>query len=119
MTTQIETREREIVVVEDARIRPMMGLDIHEALPSAQFPYSQVDPFIPVHEGVVPISEERASMDTKHPHRGFDNRWYLLAGAATTGHSTGPGGALERARLQTGSDLAINCATHGWNLRGR
>jgi len=30
MTTQIETREREIVVVEDARIRPMMGLDIHE-----------------------------------------------------------------------------------------
>src|SRR6266508_3932828 len=107
MTTQIQTGEREIVLVEDARIRPMMGLDILETLPSARIPYSLVDPFILVHEGVVPITPEWASLDTKHPHRGFDNLWYLIAGAASTGHSTGPDGAMERARLQTGSLLKL------------
>src|SRR5215203_7256614 len=104
MSTQIETGEREVVLLEDAHIRPMMGLDVLEPLPSRTIPYPQVDPFILIHEAVVPITEERASMDTKHPHRGFDNLWYLLAGEASTGHSTGPGGAMERARLQTGSE---------------
>jgi redox-sensitive bicupin YhaK (pirin superfamily) len=118
MTTQIETGEREIVLVEDARIRPMMGLDILETLPSARIPYSLVDPFILVHEGVVPITEERASLDTKHPHRGFDNLWYLLAGAASTGHSTGPGGAMERARLQTGSLLKLRTGRGVWHAEG-
>jgi redox-sensitive bicupin YhaK (pirin superfamily) len=61
MATQIETGEREIVLVEDAHIRPMMGLDILEPLPSRTIPYAQVDPFILVHEAVVPITEERAS----------------------------------------------------------
>ena len=42
-------------------------------------------------------------VDTKHPHRGFDNLWYVIEGSASTGHSTGPGGAMERARLS--SDL--------------
>ena len=98
MSTQIETREREVDLLEDAHIRPMMGLDVLEPLPSRTIPYAQVDPFILVHEAVAPITEERASMDTKHPHRGFDNLWYLLAGEASTGHSTGPGGAMERAR---------------------
>jgi hypothetical protein len=97
MTTQIETGEREVVLLEDAHIRPMMGLDVLEPLPSWSIPYSRVDPFILVHGAVVPITEERASMDSRHPHRGFDNLWYLLAGEASTGHSTGPGGAMERA----------------------
>ena len=81
MTTQIETVEREIALVEDARIRPVMGLDVLEPLPSRRIPYSMVDPFILVHEAVVPITEERASMNTRHPHRGFDNLWYVVAGA--------------------------------------
>ena len=38
-------------------------------------------------------------VDTKHPHRGFDNLWYVIEGSASTGHSTGPDGAIERARL--------------------
>jgi hypothetical protein len=118
MTTQIETGEREIVLVEDARIRPMMGLDILETLPSARIPYSLVDPFILVHEGVVPITPERASLDTKHPHRGFDNLWYLVAGEASTGHSTGPGGAMERARLQTGSLLKLRTGRGVWHAEG-
>ena len=54
MATKIDTSEREVVLVEDAHIRPMMGLEILEPLPSAHIPYSQVDPFILVHEGVVP-----------------------------------------------------------------
>jgi hypothetical protein len=62
---------------QDAHIRPMMDLDVLEPLPSRTIPYAQVDPFILVHEAVVPITEERASLDTKHPHRGFDNLWYL------------------------------------------
>ena len=50
----------------------------------------------------MPINPERAKLDTTHPHRGFDNLWYIVAGSASTGHSTGPGGAFERARLETG-----------------
>src|SRR2546425_11476012 len=84
MNTQVETAGREIVLVEDAHIRPMMGLEILEPLPSAQIPYSLVDPFIMVHEAVVPITPERAGLDTEHPHRGFDNLWYLVAGSAST-----------------------------------
>ena len=118
MTTQIETGEREIVLVEDARIRPMMGLDILETLPSGRIPYSLVDPFILVHEGVVPITPERASLDTKHSHRGFDNLWYVIAGAASTGHSTGPGGAMERARLQAGSLLKLRTGRGVWHAEG-
>jgi redox-sensitive bicupin YhaK (pirin superfamily) len=107
MATKADTAEREIVRVEDARVRPMMGIEVLESLPHLRIPYSLVDPFILVHEAVVPITPEMASLDTEHPHRGFDNLWYLLAGSASTGHSTGPGGAIERARLQTGSLLKI------------
>jgi quercetin 2,3-dioxygenase len=118
MTTQIEIVEREIVLLEDAHIRPMMGLDVLEPLPSWTIPYSRVDPFILVHEAVVSITEERASMDTRHPHRGFDNLWYLLSGEASTGHSTGPGGAMERARLRTGSLLKLRTGRGVWHAEG-
>jgi quercetin 2,3-dioxygenase len=104
--TTIDTLEREVVLVEDAHTRPMMGLEILEPLPSARIPYSQVDPFILVHEGVVPANFG-ANVDTTHPHRGFDNLWYAIAGSSSTGHSTGPGGTMERARLETGSLLKL------------
>ena len=106
MVTNIETVERDVVLVEDAHTRPMMGLEILEPLPSAHIPYSQVDPFMLVHEGVVPANFG-ASVDTTHPHRGFDNLWYAISGASSTGHSTGPGGTMERARLETGSLLKL------------
>jgi redox-sensitive bicupin YhaK (pirin superfamily) len=118
MTTKIDTAERDVVLVEDAHTRPMMGLDILEPLPSARIPYALVDPYILVHEGVVPITPEWASRDTKHPHRGFDNLWYLVAGSASTGHSTGPDGAMERARLQTGSLLKLRTGRGVWHAEG-
>jgi quercetin 2,3-dioxygenase len=118
MTISITTGERQIVQVEDARIRPMMGLDILESLPLAQIPYALVDPFILVHEGVVPITPEWAGRDTKHPHRGFDNLWYLIEGVASTGHSTGPGGAMERARLEAGSLLKVRTGRGVWHAEG-
>jgi redox-sensitive bicupin YhaK (pirin superfamily) len=118
MTTQIETVEREVVLVEDAHIRSVMGLDILEPLPSRTIPYARVDPFILVHEGVVPITPERASLNTKHRHRGFDNLWYVVAGAASTGHSTGPGGAMERARLKAGSLLKLRTGRGVWHAEG-
>src|SRR5258708_1873306 len=107
MATGSETQEREIVFVEDAHIRPMMGIEVIEPIPSRHIPYETVDPFILVHEATVPITPEWAAEDTEHPHRGFDNLWYLISGSASTGHSTGPSGAMERARLQTGSLLKI------------
>ena len=83
-----------------------MGIPVLEALPSRGAPYEQVDPFILVHEGRFRPSQ-MTGKDTKHPHRGFDNLWYVLQGAASTGHSTGPGGSMERARLTQGSLLAL------------
>jgi redox-sensitive bicupin YhaK (pirin superfamily) len=107
MTTQVKTAEREVVLVEDAHVRPMMGIRVLESLPGWQIPYALVDPFILVHEAVVPITPEWAKQDTEHPHRGFDNLWYVLAGSASTGHTTGPRGTIERARLKAGSLLKI------------
>jgi quercetin 2,3-dioxygenase len=107
MSTRIDTAQREIVLVEDAHVRPMMGQSVLEPLPSRHIPYSVVDPFILVHEAVVRITPEQASMDTTHPHRGFDNLWYAISGSSSTGHSTGPGGAMERARLEAGSLLKL------------
>jgi redox-sensitive bicupin YhaK (pirin superfamily) len=118
MATQIDTAEREVGLVEDAHNRPMMGLDILEPLPSAQIPYPLVDPFILVHEGVVPIDPERARLDTTHPHRGFDNLWYAISGSSSTGHSTGPGGAMERARLDAGSLLKIRTGRGVYHAEG-
>jgi redox-sensitive bicupin YhaK (pirin superfamily) len=106
MATQIDIAQREVVLVEDAHVRPMMGLAVLESLPSRNIPYSLVDPYILVHEATVKATE-MAGQDTTHPHRGFDNLWYAVSGSSSTGHSTGPGGAMERARLDEGSLLWI------------
>lgn len=118
MATQVDTAEREVVLVEDARIRPMMGIDVLESLPHARIQYAVVDPFILVHEAVVPITPERANLDTTHPHRGFDNLWYAVSGSSSTGHSTGPGGAMERARLEAGSLLKLRTGRGVWHAEG-
>lgn len=107
MTTTIQTAEREAILVEDAHTRPMMGLEVLEPVPALNVPYELSDPYVLVHEATVPINPERAKLDTRHPHRGFDNLWYILSGAASTGHSTGPGGSFERAQLETGGLLKI------------
>jgi len=92
-----------------------MGTPILEALPSRGAPYEQVDPFILVHEGRFRLTPEMTAKDTKHPHRGFDNLWYALQGSISTGHSTGPGGAMERARLTEGSLLALRAGRGVWH----
>ena len=61
MTTQIDTAEREIRVVEDAPIRPMMGIDVLQSLPHRRIPYSVVDPFTLVREAVAPVAPEMAA----------------------------------------------------------
>src|SRR3979409_2660824 len=96
----------------------MMGIDVLESLPSRQIPYSVVDPFILVHEAVISITPERANLNTKHPHRGFDNPWYAVSGSSSTGHSTGPGGAMERARLDAGSLLKLRAGRGVWHAEG-
>ena len=88
MSQQVETRARDAVVVEDAALIRMMGFPVLEALPSRTVPYAQVDPFLLVHEGRMRLSEV-GKVDTKHPHRGFDNLWYVIEGSASTGHTTG------------------------------
>ena len=84
-----------------------MGNQVLESLPLAGIPYSMVDPYILVHEATVRITPEQANQDTIHPHRGFDNIWYAISGSSSTGHSTGPGGSFERARLDEGAVLKI------------
>jgi redox-sensitive bicupin YhaK (pirin superfamily) len=118
MAIQIDTEGREAVLVEDAHVRPVMGLDILEPLPSPRIPYRLVDPFILVHEGVVRITGEQAHLDTKHQHRGFDNLWYAISGSSSTGHSTGPGGAMERARLEPGALLKLRTGRGVWHAEG-
>jgi quercetin 2,3-dioxygenase len=114
MSQQVEEREREAVLVEDAALIRMMGMPVLEAVPSRGAPYEQTDPFILVHEGRFRLSE-MSGKDTKHPHRGFDNLWYVLQGSASTGHSTGPDGAIERARLSKGALLALRTGRGAWH----
>src|SRR5215211_3424254 len=89
---QVQTA-REAVLVKDAAWIKVLGQRILEALPSRDVPYEQVDPFILVHEGRVRLSD-LANAD-------------ILEGSVSTGHSTGPGGAMERARLSAGALLAL------------
>jgi quercetin 2,3-dioxygenase len=114
MKAQLEATQRDAVLVEDAAQIRMMGFPILEALPSREVPYEQVDPFILVHEGRLRLSDMKG-VDTKHSHRGFDNLWYVIEGSASTGHSTGPGGAMERARLSEGALLALRTGRGAWH----
>jgi redox-sensitive bicupin YhaK (pirin superfamily) len=117
MRQQVEETERDATLVEDAALIRMMGFPVLEALPSRSVPYEQVDPFILVHEGRMRLSEV-GKVDTKHPHRGFDNLWYVIEGSASTGHSTGPDGAIERARLSEGALLALRTGRGAWHAEG-
>ena len=117
MTTNVETTGRDAVQVQDAAQIQMMGLPVLEALPARGVPYQRVDPFLLVHESRFRLSE-LSGLDTKHPHRGFDNLWYILEGSASTGHSTGPGGAIERARLPKGALLALRTGRGAWHAEG-
>jgi redox-sensitive bicupin YhaK (pirin superfamily) len=117
MGQQAQRTGRDATIVEDAALIRMMGFPVLEALPSRTVPYEQVDPFILVHEGRMRLSEV-GKVDTKHPHRGFDNLWYVIEGSASTGHSTGPGGAIERARLSEGALLALRTGRGAWHAEG-
>ena len=114
MSQQVQTTFRDAVLVEDAALLRMMGLPVLEAVPSRGAPYEVTDPFVLVHEGRFHPSE-MAGKDTKHPHRGFDNLWYVLQGSASTGHTTGPGGSTERARLSEGSLLWLRTGRGAWH----
>src|SRR6267143_412385 len=100
-------KPRNAALVRDRHLLNMMGLPVWEALPAIDVPYALSDPFILVHEATLKISREMANLDTEHPHRGFDNLWYVLKGTTSTGHTTGPGGSIERARLPEGSLLHL------------
>ena len=117
MRQEVEQAERDAVLVEDAALIQMMGFPVLEALPSRTVPYEHVDPFILVHEGRMRLSDV-GKVDTKHPHRGFDNLWYVIEGSASTGHTTGPDGAIERARLSEGALLALRTGRGAWHAEG-
>ena len=117
MEQQFEATSRDAALVEDAHVRPMMGFEVLEPVPTRTVPYGRLDPFILVHESRFKLSE-LADVDTKHPHRGFDNLWYILEGTASTGHSTGPGGTIERVRLPKGALLALRTGRGAWHAEG-
>jgi redox-sensitive bicupin YhaK (pirin superfamily) len=117
VTTQTSVTQREAVLIEDAARIRMMGIPVLEALPSRTVPYERLDPFILVHESDTDLSRLQG-LDTRHPHRGFDNLWYILRGTVSTGHSTGPGGTFERARLAEGSLLFVRTGRGVWHAEG-
>ena len=104
--TTTSSKLRDAALVSDRKMRPMMGLPVWESLPARDVPYSLSDPYILLHEATLRPSQ-MADLDTEHPHRGFDNLWYILKGSSSTGHTTGPGGSLERADLPEGSLLFL------------
>jgi redox-sensitive bicupin YhaK (pirin superfamily) len=106
MMATTTTTQRDTALVSERWLRPMMGLGVWEALPARDVPYELSDPYILLHEATLRPSQ-MAGMDTEHPHRGFDNLWYILNGDSSTGHTTGPGGAIERADLPEGSLLFL------------
>lgn len=114
MSRAAETTAREAVLVEDPGHRNIMGIPVIEPIPSPDVPYELTDPFILVHEGRFRPSD-MAGKDTRHPHRGFDNLWYAVHGAVSTGHTTGPGRSTERARLQEGSLLWLRAGRGVWH----
>src|SRR5262245_3453837 len=114
MNTKVETKSREAVLVEDAATIHVMGFSVLEALPSRSVSYEEADPFILLHEARLRLSDV-ANVDTKHPHRGFDNIWYVLEGSASTGHSTGSGGTMERAKLNKGALLKLRTGRGAWH----
>jgi len=69
VATPIGTTEREIVLVEHARIRQIMSPTSSNLWPTGRIPYSLVDLFILVHEAVVPITPGRASLDMEPSRR--------------------------------------------------
>jgi redox-sensitive bicupin YhaK (pirin superfamily) len=115
MSAKVDWAERDATSVEDPTWRRILGFPVLEALPSAGVPYPQVDPFVLVHEARIRLTPEVAKRDTKHPHRGFDNIWYQLEGSTSTGHSTGPGGTMERARLREGALLLLRTGRGVWH----
>lgn len=44
--------------MEDAHVRPMMGIEVLEPVPARNVPYELSDPFILVHEATVPINPD-------------------------------------------------------------
>ena len=114
MSHAVETTSREAVLVEDPGHRNIMGIPVLEPVPTPTVPYELTDPFILVHEGRFRPSD-MVGKDTRHPHRGFDNLWYAVRGAVSTGHTTGPGGSTERARLEEGSLLWLRAGRGVWH----
>lgn len=57
-------------------------------------------------------------MNTKHPRRGFDNLRLRDLGLIEHRASTGPGGAIERARLAEGSLLKLRTGRGVWHAEG-
>jgi redox-sensitive bicupin YhaK (pirin superfamily) len=114
VSQQVQTARRDAVLIQEASSIRVMGMPVLEPVPSEGGPYERTDPFILVHEGRFRPSE-LAGRDTRHPHRGFDNLWYVLKGSASTGHTTGPDGSIERARLPEGSLLWIRTGRGVWH----
>src|SRR2546427_12268404 len=102
-TTTVKPREASIV--SDRHLRNIMGFPVWEALPARDEPYELSDPFRLVHAATLKSSPAIANLDTEHPHRGFDNLWYVLKGTTGTGHQRGPAGSIDRSRFPEGSPL--------------
>ena len=107
MATTTATIERDAVLVEDAHVRPMMGLEVLEPVPARNVPYEL---------------STRSSSSTRRPCRSTRSGRsstppIRIVGSTTSGTSSratrapatapAPAGSFERARLATGGLLKI------------
>jgi len=69
MNRQVKTKERDVVLVEDAAWIRVMGQPVLEALPSARAPTRSSPRSSWSHEAVAPVTPEMASLDTEHSRR--------------------------------------------------
>ena len=114
MRQQVQTARRDATLVQDAEQIRVMGFPVLEALPSPQTPYQVTDPFILVTRHG--SAHRRWWARTRSiPIRGFDNMWYVLSGSASTGHTTGSHGSIERAHLSEGSLLWLRTGRGAWH----
>jgi redox-sensitive bicupin YhaK (pirin superfamily) len=140
MATQVDTAQREVVLTEQAHIRPMMGLDVLEPLPSARIPYPMVDPYVLPQD--VPVRHERDAivqvlvgegspvelgtpgliLDVELPTGGgvaspvppdFNGFVYMLEGQASFGANRRRASRSQIAVLGTGASLAVEEAQPG------
>lgn len=104
-------RKRRLKVLKPYEVLEGAGVLVKRAIPSAQVPYDQVDPFLLF--DLATIHPEDPGFPN-HPHRGFEIVTYVLSGSATHSDSLG-----HRTTIRTGGVQKITAGRGIVHREGR